>query len=399
MTRILLISAILTVSAIVLSAQQVIYNFDDCSLTEATGTWPDATTSSPPDCQCGAQQNGMYLDGGQNHISFDSDLDTLLLGDFTMSFYFRLEEATARTDIFSIRSTCQADSVLAFTYEPASNNLVLQLASSIANLQVFDHPLDTDVCWHRFVLTKSGLLYSWYIDDQLVRSYVAPSNVEFGKSASMAFSNSPCLAVAEDRMQGWIDEFTIHTRALTPVELTANDLNVDQIITSDTTIVQGESVIINTGPTCATTWTWTPAATIDDPSLLDIVVTPEESTTYTLNITNIGGCLTADTVRIFVLNEDALDCQELLLPNAFTPNNDLLNDQYGISNLFLVEELEYFEIYDRWGAKVWETTDKAGTWDGNYGGTPVNPGMFIYKVKYTCKGDEYVKLDNFSVLR
>ena len=382
-----------------LRAQQVIYNFDDCTLTESTGTWPDAITTSQPDCQCGATQNGLYLDGNQNHIILDSDMDTLLLGDFTLSFYFRIDEATARTDIFSIRSTCQADSVLAFTYEPASNNLVLQLANSIGNLQVYNHPLNNDVCWHRFVLTKSELLYSWYIDDELVQNYVAPFNIEFGKSASMAFSNSPCLAVAENRMQGWIDEFTIHTRALTSLELTNNDLQVDQIVTRDTTIIQGESVSVVTGPTCATTWTWTPTASIDDPTALDIVVTPDETTTYTINLVNSGNCLTSDTVTIFVLDEDALDCDNLLLPNAFTPNNDFLNDSYGISNLFLVEDLEFFEIYNRWGAKVWETNEKSDTWDGNYGGTAVNPGMFIYKIKYTCQGQEFVKLDNFSVLR
>jgi len=305
-----------------LRAQQVIYNFDDCTLTESTGTWPDAITTSQPDCQCGATQNGLYLDGNQNHIILDSDMDTLLLGDFTLSFYFRIDEATARTDIFSIRSTCQADSVLAFTYEPASNNLVLQLA-----------------------------------------------------------------------------KFTIHTRALTSLELTNNDLQVDQIVTRDTTIIQGESVSVVTGPTCATTWTWTPTASIDDPTALDIVVTPDETTTYTINLVNSGNCLTSDTVTIFVLDEDALDCDNLLLPNAFTPNNDFLNDSYGISNLFLVEDLEFFEIYNRWGAKVWETNEKSDTWDGNYGGTAVNPGMFIYKIKYTCQGQEFVKLDNFSVLR
>ena len=94
-----------------------------------------------------------------------------------------------------------------------------------------------------------------------------------------------------------------------------------------------------------------------------------------------------------------MECENLLLPNAFTPNGDLLNDRYGISNLFLIQSMEYFEIYDRWGAKMWETNQKNDTWDGAFKGNAVNAGMYMYKVKYTCRDQEYVKVDNFSVLR
>jgi len=100
-----------------------------------------------------------------------------------------------------------------------------------------------------------------------------------------------------------------------------------------------------------------------------------------------------------VIDPEAIDCSLLLLPNAFTPNGDQLNDQFGISTLFLVDELAYFEVYDRWGGKMWSTTNKNNTWDGTFSGSLVNPGMYIYKVKYTCGGEEFLKVDNFSVIR
>ena len=118
-----------------------------------------------------------------------------------------------------------------------------------------------------------------------------------------------------------------------------------------------------------------------DVSALSPLATPIESTTYRVSYNN-GTCTSTDTVRIFVADKDKLDCDNLLLPKAFTPNNDGLNDRYGISNVFLIDTMEYFEIYDRWGAKVWETREAAEQWDGTLKGEPLNSGMYLYKIKY-----------------
>jgi gliding motility-associated-like protein len=64
-----------------------------------------------------------------------------------------------------------------------------------------------------------------------------------------------------------------------------------------------------------------------------------------------------------------------------------------------VDEVSYFEIYDRWGEKVWESDDLKGQWDGNKQGVPLNGGMYLYKIKYTCNNEEYLKIDNFMMLR
>jgi hypothetical protein len=48
---------------------------------------------------------------------------------------------------------------------------------------------------------------------------------------------------------------------------------------------------------------------------------------------------------------------------------------------------------------MWTAINKTDTWDGSFNGQPVNSGMYIYKVKYTCTNQEFVKVDNFSVLR
>ncbi len=383
-----------------IAGQDLQYNFNDCSLSEANGLQPDGISTSVPDCVCGIIENGMYFDGIADYIDFDHQLDSLLEENFTLSFYFRLEDSGTSIDIFSVKSKCLFDSLITLTYQPINNKITFQIGNNIGLLGSFDQALDTTLCWHRFVLTKADLVYTWYLDGIQEDVYVAPSKVAYGKNARVSFGNGPCTTTgSESRFKGWIDEFDIYSRALSSIELTNNDLMPDKVLNRDTTIVQGESIDVLTGPTCAVSWSWSPTAGIDDPSLLDIVVTPDQTTTYILKINNPSECITEDEVTIFVIDEAALDCESLLLPNAFTPNGDQLNDVYGISNLFLVEDIEYFEIYDRWGAKIWESFDKTDSWNGMYGSDPVNPGMYVYKIKYTCKGEEYVKLDNFSVLR
>ena len=140
----------------------------------------------------------------------------------------------------------------------------------------------------------------------------------------------------------------IRDRALSDLEILNFYKFPDKIKTENTTIFKGESILIESGTTCASVVTWTPSVTLDDGSALSPLATPIESTTYRVSYNN-GTCTSTDTVRIFVADKDKLDCDNLLLPKAFTPNNDGLNDRYGISNVFLIDTMEYFEIYDRWG--------------------------------------------------
>ncbi len=375
------------------------YNFNNCDFTDANGVFQDASTIFPPSCDCGLIGDGLYFDGNDDNLIFPSEIDALMEDDFTISFYFQFDQATSLTDILSVRSNCDLDSFMSLTYNPLDESLNLELAQTIGDIQSEKVTLDQSVCWHRIVLTKSDLFYELYVDDKLEISILSNGVVNFANNARLSIANSPCLVVNEERFNGWIDEFQFYTRALSAIEIIANSLNPDKITSNDTTIVEGSDVMINVGATCASTFNWNPTTDLDDPTILNPIATPLQTTNYALSITNSNGCQTVDSITINVITEDDLDCEKLLLPNAFTPNNDQLNDRFGISNIFLIQDIEYFEIYDRWGAKMWETNITSDTWDGTFKGNEVNPGMYMYKVKYTCRDVEYVKVDNFSVLR
>lgn len=398
--RIIFLFALLNFYSYDATGQQIgDYTFNNCDFSDANGNFGDAVTIFPPSCDCGLEGDGLYFDGNDDHLNFPSEIDSLMEEDFTLSFYFQFDQVTNLTDIISLRSDCNLDSFLAVTYNPVDETIGFEVAQSISNIQAESAPLDLSLCWHRIVITKSDLFYSLYLDDQLAISILSNGIVNFGNSARLSIANSPCLVVNEERFNGWIDEFEFYDRALSAIEISSNSLGPDRIISNDTTIVAGSDVPINVGATCATSFTWNPVSDLDDPSILNPIANPSQTTVYYLNISNSNGCQTSDSITINVITEDDVDCENLLLPNAFTPNNDQLNDRFGISNLFLMESMEYFEIYDRWGAKMWETNTMTDTWDGTFKGNAVNPGMYIYKVKYVCESTDYVKVDNFSVLR
>lgn len=66
----------------------------------------------------------------------------------------------------------------------------------------------------------------------------------------------------------------------------------------------------------------------------------------------------------------------LFFPNAFTPNNDGLNDFFVHPNIFL-DDFQ-IRIFDRWGMLIYETRDQKAYWDGYYRGKVVQEGAYVW---------------------
>ena len=88
-----------------------------------------------------------------------------------------------------------------------------------------------------------------------------------------------------------------------------------------------------------------------------------------------------DSARVDLLAEDC--CSEIVIPNAFTPNGDGLNDKYGLVMNPQIEKLE-FSIYNRWGNCIFKTNSFEEKWDGNYKGQHCEIGTYFYMIKAKC---------------
>ena len=112
---------------------------------------------------------------------------------------------------------------------------------------------------------------------------------------------------------------------------------------------------------------------------------------YTLRLADSLGC--ADTLTVTV---PRINCP-IYLPNAFSPNNDGVNDTFRPqSTPGLNAQISSFLIFDRWGGAVFKSenrpfSDPANAWDGRKNGQPLSPGVFTYSLKVVFENDEVYK--------
>jgi gliding motility-associated-like protein len=116
----------------------------------------------------------------------------------------------------------------------------------------------------------------------------------------------------------------------------------------------------------------------------------------TLIVTNgnsIYGC--TDNKQMIV---DVPPFSELFIPNAFSPNGDNIDDVYYVFGKCITEMS--FMIYDRWGEKIFETTNPAIGWDGKFKGQLENAGVFMYSFDGTLTtGEKITKKGNITLMR
>jgi len=128
--------------------------------------------------------------------------------------------------------------------------------------------------------------------------------------------------------------------------------------------------------TGASQYLWSPGADLNNPLIANPVATSQSTTLYTVTGTDPNGCKNIDTITVFVIvGNNGLH----LMPNAFTPNGDGINDCYGISNWGLITELD-FSIWNRYGERIFHTTTSNTCWDGTYKGKKQNIGAYVYLI-------------------
>jgi len=399
-----ILTFILSISIVVIHGQSgpiAQFKMNDCMLTNEVSNVEGALFGGNL-CGCGVQSNGISFDGIFTEATFDTELTDTYQGDWSMTFYVRLENSGSETvDIFFLGENCGRDSVFSFRYFAAADRFRVRLSDSPNNEVQLDGQADPNTCWQYIGIVNQGSILRLYINGTLAAEGSAISPQRLNVDANLTIGSSPCLDVPvspDSKIRGRIDQLKIYDRPLSQAEVVADDMKPDQIVSGDTTIFIGTTIQLRTGGSCSNDFTWSPTTFLDDPNSLNPLVTPTETTTYTLDI-NDDSCNATDQIRVNVVSREELSCGDLLLPNAFTPNNDNINDTYGISNKFIVEEIKSFEIFNKWGGRVFFTDQVDGTWDGVYKGETVSASSYVYLVSYTCEGQEYSKSGTLHVLR
>jgi gliding motility-associated-like protein len=100
-----------------------------------------------------------------------------------------------------------------------------------------------------------------------------------------------------------------------------------------------------------------------------------------------------------VSNETKLQVKpRLFAPNAFSPNNDGLNDTYVVKGIFI--KSINMRIYNRWGEKLYETNECLPTWDGYYMEKMVPDGVYVVLIQAVGADDNiYVFKSSLTVIK
>ncbi len=96
--------------------------------------------------------------------------------------------------------------------------------------------------------------------------------------------------------------------------------------------------------------------------------------------------------------EVAIGESELLIPNAFSPNGDGVNDEWKVAYRSLLD----FEchIFDRNGHQVCHLTSPDQGWDGKTGGKTIDSGVFYYVIEATgTDGKKYKRSGDINVVK
>jgi gliding motility-associated-like protein len=137
----------------------------------------------------------------------------------------------------------------------------------------------------------------------------------------------------------------------------------------DTTLCQGETFII------------TPSVNTDDFIWQDgsrgHTFTATQTGLYRITSQNGCGRDTADMNIVF----EPCPCA-LLLPNAFTPNGDGLNDNFRPLHACDMQDFT-MTIFNRYGEKIFFTKDPLTGWDGKLNDNKLNMGAYVWTVQYT----------------
>jgi gliding motility-associated-like protein len=386
------------------------FNFDNCLIEDETGNGSIGTFIDDTTCICGL---------GDQSVSFDGNDDALLLvgpfkdifttSDFTISFYLKPTPpgtgvTQAPQTIMNKQSACNTKNAFWVRYRRLTNqpsgNISVGISENDTLATVVQSRLDADVCWQFITIVRNDNRLSLYINGELRDTKTTIARLDLSSNAPFKIGEPVCPT--DTYFDGALDELRFFSKALEPDAFLEYFSRPNQIVNGDTLIYLGNSVNIKTNDICTDLISWTPAAEVSDPGSASPVITPgsEGISSYVVEFRTGNGCTAKDTIHIEVINPNSLDCNQIFIPNAFTPGGSPgRNDVFGIANPFAIRDFMSFEIFDRWGGRVFSAANEFETWDGKSNGSPLNPGTFLYRLRYKCDGVEKVKSGTVVLIR
>lgn len=166
-------------------------------------------------------------------------------------------------------------------------------------------------------------------------------------------------------------------------------------VASDTTVALGQSIELAISG--GNYYEWSPDLFLSCSDCANPTITPLEDVDYAINVRDENGCSTNLTVSIITINT----CNEgkIGIPNAITPNGDGINDAFGVLVPFGIENFR-MQIFNRWGQKVFETTDPNEKWNAKIHSRTQAQDAYVYLIEGNCvEGGSFSVKGSFLIAR
>jgi gliding motility-associated-like protein len=121
-----------------------------------------------------------------------------------------------------------------------------------------------------------------------------------------------------------------------------------------------------------TQYAWSPASGLNTSTVQDPIAQITGNITYTVVATTADGCSGTGSITIAVAAYS-----DIIVPNAFTPNNDGHNDVLRVDAIG-IRDFKYFSVFNRWGQEVFTTSNQGIGWDGTRGGRAQDAGVYVW---------------------
>jgi len=169
---------------------------------------------------------------------------------------------------------------------------------------------------------------------------------------------------------------------------------IDEIVADPTgEIPQGNPVnlTVNTTPMENIEYLWSTEETTMAITVMPTIV-PE--TSYSVVATDEFGCTAESSITLTVLGP------EYGIPSAFSPNNDGTDDEFGVVIMGGDIVVQSFQIYNRWGELVHESSGTNHAWDGNISDKPAPSDVYLYQaILILPDGEEKQEMGEMTLLR
>lgn len=144
-------------------------------------------------------------------------------------------------------------------------------------------------------------------------------------------------------------------------------------------------------------WQWNFAGLGSSTSSSPNYTFPDVAGDYPISllVTNSNGCVDSITKTLIIKPEWGI-----YVPNAFTPDEDDVNDGFGPNGFGISEKNYGFYVFDRWGEKIFETHKLFETWDGTYKGNIVQQDVYVWKLEFKdIHGVSHTRIGHVTLIK